>query len=100
MSSNLNAKLEMRWAVVRLMERFGDTLRHSLHRLQAGRTAAALNSLSDELLSDIGIARSGIPEVALRVTSTAKPTTKRRASHSLLHPSQAWPKRRGQEFEC
>jgi uncharacterized protein YjiS (DUF1127 family) len=76
------AKFGMRWAIVRLVERFGNHLRHSLRRWQARRTAAALDGLSDELLSDIGIARADIPAVALRVTSPYQPATARRASHS------------------
>jgi uncharacterized protein YjiS (DUF1127 family) len=76
------AKFRMRWAIVRLVEHFGNHLRHSLRRWQAGRTAAALDGLSDELLSDVGIARADIPAVALRVTSPYQPATTRRASHS------------------
>lgn len=41
----------------------------SLRRMQrAGHTMAALSRLDDHLLNDIGIARSEIPGVALRIS--------------------------------
>ena len=83
------AKFGMRWAIVRVVDRFGNHLRHSLHRWQARRTAAALEGLSDDLLSDIGIARADIPAVALRVTSPCQPAATRRASHSQSR-KEAW----------
>ena len=43
---------------------------HGLRRMhRAGRTMAALSRLDDRLLNDIGIARSEIPGVAIRIAS-------------------------------
>jgi uncharacterized protein YjiS (DUF1127 family) len=52
-----------------LLERLGRHASQSLRRWQVGRTIAALESLTDDTLMDIGIARTDIPAMALRVTS-------------------------------
>lgn len=41
----------------------------SLRRWQARRTVAVLESLEDDILEDIGIARAEIPAIALKVTA-------------------------------
>lgn len=61
------------WTVVRLMERVGEHVGRGLRWWLAGRTAAALEMLGDDVLRDIGITRAEIPAVARRVTAPAAP---------------------------
>lgn len=48
-----------------LLKRLGLYATRSLRRWQIGRTTDALQSLSDDMLHDIGIARADIPAIAL-----------------------------------
>ena len=52
-----------------LLERLGSPRAPVLETLAGRRTIAALESLNDDTLMDIGIARADIPAMALRVTS-------------------------------
>ena len=52
-----------------LLDRLGRYATRSLRRWQIGRTTDALQSLSDDMLHDIGIARADIPAIALKVTA-------------------------------
>ncbi len=61
------------WKLVRLMERFGAWFDRAMRRWQAGRTAAALDRLDDDVLKDIGITRAEIPAFAHRVTAAEPP---------------------------
>jgi uncharacterized protein YjiS (DUF1127 family) len=63
-----------------LLARLGRHASQSLRRWQVGRTIAALESLTDDTLMDIGIARTEIPATALRVTS---PEPRHRAGPSI-----------------
>lgn len=73
------------WTVVRLVETAGSHLRRTLLHWQVGRTEAALYSLDDHVLRDIGITRAEIPAVARRVTAPAmrEASTNIPASHSI-----------------
>lgn len=65
------------WSIVHMMERIGGHLRRGLRRWQARRTAAALESLPEGILKDIGITRAEIPALALRVTAPTTSTATR-----------------------
>ena len=52
-----------------LLQRLGRHASRSLRRWQITRTVAALESLSDEVLDNIGISRADIPAIAFKVTS-------------------------------
>jgi uncharacterized protein YjiS (DUF1127 family) len=69
------------------MERVGEHVGRGLRWWLAGRTAAALEMLGDDVLRDIGITRAEIPAVALRVTAPAVPSGTRRCS--VVHPVSA-----------
>lgn len=73
------------WTVIRLVETAGSHLRRALLHWQVGRTEAALYSLDDHVLRDIGITRWEIPAVARRVTAPAirGSSTNASASHSI-----------------
>lgn len=63
-----------------------------LIRWQRERTRAVLESLSDDLLRDIGISRGEIPYIADRLTaptSKPEPRTRERASHHVMQTETA-----------
>ena len=77
MPENRKHRFGAHWKLLRLTESAGAYLRRALWRWQAGRTAAALESLGDDVLRDIGITRAQIPALAVRVTAPDAPHTER-----------------------